>query len=74
MWVCVVSCVVRVVCRGFHCVPWWRDVYMVTISAFGVIGLALSWIPYFSQPHTRFLRTCTSLLSAHAHGHTHTAH
>lgn len=42
---------------GFHCVPWWRDVYMTTISAFGVIGLALSWIPYFSQPHTRFLRT-----------------
>lgn len=46
--------------RGFHCVPDWRDLYMVFISLFGVVGLALSWIPYFSQPQHRFLRTCTS--------------
>jgi adiponectin receptor len=42
---------------GFHCAPFWRDIYMLTISLFGAIGLALSWIPYFSLPHTRFLRT-----------------
>jgi len=49
----------RVHPRGFHCAPFWRDIYMLTISLFGAIGLALSWIPYFSLPHTRFLRTCT---------------
>jgi adiponectin receptor len=53
----IVGSYIPILFWGFSCYPFWRDVYIYSICALGVLGICICWFPIFTTPRFRIVRT-----------------